>query len=61
MLCDGRLTLYRLGPRRAVWTEYTGTAARRSIGAGCNAHLLRNLEEIVEPEQEKDGWAARCP
>ena len=25
----------------------------------CNAHLLRNLEEIVELEKAPDGWAAR--
>ncbi len=25
----------------------------------CNAHLLRNLEEIVELEKEHDYWAAR--
>ena len=25
----------------------------------CNAHLLRNLQEIVEQEEEPHGWAAR--
>ena len=27
--------------------------------AVCNAHLLRNLEEIVEREPTADSWAAR--
>lgn len=25
----------------------------------CNAHLLRNLQEIIELEQALEGWAAR--
>ena len=25
----------------------------------CNAHLLRNLQEMVEWEQDPDGWAVR--
>ena len=60
-----------MGDRGDVWEGYAGTAvhdrfasywsamADETVHALCNAHLLRNLEEIVELEQEPDGWAAR--
>ena len=68
---DETVTAYRLGDRGDVWEGYAGTAvhdrfasywsamADETVHALCNAHLLRNLEEIVELEQEPDGWAAR--
>ena len=71
VICDERTTLYRLGPRGAVWTEYTGTAVHDRLAcywsrlpaqaehAVCNAHLLRNLEEMVEREPTPDRGAAR--
>ena len=71
VICDGILTFYRLGGRGDVWKAYVGTAVHDRFVAYlgqlpdetahgvCNAHLLRNLEEIVELEKEKDGWAAR--
>ena len=70
-ICDGALTYYRLGGRGDVWTEYVGTAVHdrfapylrrlpeETAHGICNAHLLRNLEEIVEGEQAPHGWAAR--
>ena len=33
----------------------TGTGSGHAF---CNAHLLRNLEEIIKFEGEPDGWAA---
>ena len=72
VICDGTLTCYRLGGRGDVWTAYRGGTAvhdrfvsyfsRLPAGirhAVCNAHLLRNLEEIVEQEPTPDSWAAR--
>ena len=71
VICDGELTCYRLGARGDVWKEYVGTAVHDrfvSYLSGmpdetdhglCNAHRLRNLEEIVEGEKAPDGWAAR--
>ena len=69
---DETVTTYRLGARGDVWEGYAGTAVHdrfarllerpwrtRPVHALCNAHLLRNLEEIVELEKEPDGWAAR--
>ena len=71
VICDETLTCYRLGARGDIWVEYAGTAVHDRFASYlrrlpeetahglCNAHLLRNLEEIVEWEQEPDGWAAR--
>ena len=71
VLCDGTLTCYRLGARGDIWVEYAGTAVHDRFASYlsqlpeetahglCNAHLLRNLEEIVELEKTPDGWAAR--
>ena len=71
VICDDTLTCYRLGARGDVWKAYAGTAVHDRLAsywsqlpeetrhAVCNAHRLRNLEEIVELEQEPDGWAAR--
>ena len=72
VLCDGEHTFYRLGGRGDVWKEYRGGTAVHDrfvayfgqLPAGirhavCNAHLLRNLEEIVEREPTADSWAAR--
>ena len=71
VICDGRTTLYLLGPRGAVWMEYTDTAGHDRLASYwsrlleeapygvCNVHLLRNLEEIVKLKQAPDGWAAR--
>ena len=72
VICDGELTFYRLGGRGDVWTAYRGGTAVHDrfvayfgqLPAGirhavCNAHLLRNLEEIVEREPTADSWAAR--
>ena len=71
VLCDGEFTFYRLGDRGDVWTAYRGGTAVHDrlasywkLPAGirhavCNAHLLRNLEEIVEREPTADSWAAR--
>ena len=68
---DETVTAYRLGGRGEVWEGYAGTAvhdrfaaywsamADETVHTLCNAHLLRNLEEIVELEKEPDGWAAR--
>ena len=68
---DGTVTHYRLGARSDVWKGYAGTAVHdrlasywkhlpdETVHAVCHAHLLRNLEEIVEREQAPDGWAAR--
>ncbi len=68
---DGTVTHYHLGARSDVWTGYSGTAVHdrlasywkhlpdETVHAVCNAHLLRNLEEIVEWEQAPDGWAVR--
>ena len=67
---DETVTAYRPGARGDVWEGYAGTAvpdrfaaygsamADETMHALCNAHLLRNLEEIVELEKEPDGWAA---
>ena len=71
VICDGELTFYRLGSRGDIWKEHVGTAVHDRFASYlgqlpdetahglCNAHLLRNLEEIVELEQAPDGWAAR--
>ncbi len=68
--CDDRFTYYRLGARSAIWTEYVGIAVHDRLASYgtrlsdetahgvCNAHLLRNLEAIVELEKAPDGWAA---
>ncbi len=32
---------------------------QETVYALCNAHLLRNLQEIVELEKQPEGWAAR--
>ena len=68
---DENLTCCRLGGRGDIWTEHVGTAVHdrfapypsrlpdETAHGLCNAHLLRNLEEIVEREQASDGWAAR--
>ncbi len=71
MLCDETLTCYCLGGRGDVWTAHVGVAVHDRFGAYgsrlpqetvhalCNAHLLRNLQEIVELEKAPEGWAAR--
>ncbi len=71
VLCNAELTCYRLGGRGEVWTDYAGIAVHDRFAAYwtrmpqvdahalCNAHLLRNLQEIVEQEEEPHGWAAR--
>ena len=71
VICDGEHTFYRLGARGDVWTAYRGGTAVHDrlasywklpagiLHAVCNAHLLRNLEEIVEREPTADSWAAR--
>ena len=64
VLCDGTLTCYRLGGRggTAVHDRFVAYWSRLPAGirhAVCNAHLLRNLEEIVEREPTADSWAAR--
>ena len=71
VICDGEHTFYRLGGRGDVWTAYRGGTAVHDrlasywklpagiLHAVCNAHLLRNLEEIVEREPTADSWAAR--
>ena len=41
------------------FAAYWSAMADETVHAFCNAHLLRNLEEIVEWEKEPDGWAAR--
>ena len=33
VICDDRTTLYRLGPRGAVWTEYTDTAVHDRLAS----------------------------
>ncbi len=71
VICDETVTSYRLGARGDVWKAYAGTAVHDRLAsygsqlpeetrhAVCNAHLLRNLEEIIELEKAPDGWAAR--
>ena len=71
VICDGTLTCYRLGARGDIWQAYAGTAVHdrfapylsrlpdETAHGLCNAHLLRNLEEMVELEKAPDGWAAR--
>ena len=71
IICDGTLAFYHLGTRGAVWTERVGTAVHDRFASYlsqlpketdhgiCNAHLLRNLKEIIEPGGKPDGWAAR--
>ena len=71
VICDGELTFHRLGGRGDIWKEHVGTAVHDRFAPYlgqlpdetehgiCNAHLLRNLEEIVELEPVPDGWAAR--
>ncbi|MCY3659589.1 MAG: IS66 family transposase, partial [Caldilineaceae bacterium] len=71
VICDGTLTCYRLGARGDIWKAHVGTAVHdrfapylsrlpdETAHGLCNAHLLRNLEEIVELEKAPDGWAAR--
>ena len=63
VLCNEVLTCDRLGARGDVWTEHVGGAVHDRFGAYgsrlsqetvhalCNAHLLRNLQEIVELEK----------
>ena len=60
----------RLGNRGDVWTAhvsvavhdrfraYTSRLPNETVHALCNAHLLRNLKEIVELEREPEDWAA---
>ena len=53
---DGTVTHYRLGP-----AAMPGRGTHRLLDpphAVCNAHLLRNLQEMVKLEQAPDGWAA---
>ena len=72
VLGDETVTAYHLGARGDIREGYAGTAvhdrfasywhaalADETDHALCNAHLLRNLEEIVELEKAPDGWAAR--
>ena len=71
VICDGKHTFHRLGARGDVRTAYRGGTAVHDrlasywklpagiLHAVCNAHLLRNLEEIVEREPTADSWAAR--
>ena len=71
VLCDETLTCYGLGSRGDLWTEHIGVAVHDRFGAytsrlpqetvhvHCNAHRLRNLQEMVELEQAPEGWAAR--
>ncbi len=69
---DETVTAYHLGARGDVREGYASTAvhdrfasywnaamADETDHALCHAHLLRNLEEIVELEQAPEGWAAR--
>ena len=68
---DGTLTSYRLGGRGDIWKAYVGTAVHDRFASDliprpgetapdvCNAHLLHNLEEVIEWEKALDGWAAR--
>ena len=66
VICDGKLTFHRLGNRGDVWKAYRGGTAVHDrfvsyfsqLPAG-TAHLLRNLEEIVERKPTTDSWAAR--
>ena len=71
VICDGTLTCYRLGARGDIGKAYVGPAVHDRFASYlsqlpeetahglCNAHLLRDLEEIVELEKAPDGWAAR--
>ena len=72
VLGDETVTAYHLGARGDIREGYAGTAvhdrfasywhaalADETDHALCHAHLLRNLEEIVELEEAPDGWAAR--
>ena len=72
VLCDGTISpSIAWAARGDIWNEYAGTAVHDRFASYlsqlpeetahglCNAHLLRNLEEIVELERAPDGWAAR--
>ncbi len=71
VICDETVTSYRVGARGDIWQAYAGTAVHDRLAsywsqlpeetrhAVCNAHLLRNLEEIIELEKAPAGWAAR--
>ena len=71
VLCDVQSTCYHLSTHGEVWKAYTDTAVHDRFTAYlsprpdeinhgiCNAHRLRNLEEIVKLEKAPDGWATR--
>lgn len=47
---------YRIRPEHG---EDSSTTIRFGLANLCNVYLLRNLQEIVEPEEEEAGWTAR--
>ena len=68
-LCDEQVTYYWLGQRGDICQAYCGVALHDRMAAYwnlpdevrhalCNAHLLRNLEEVSEQEGEENSWAA---
>ena len=60
VICDGEFTFYRGGTAvHDRFVSYFGQLPAGILHAVCNAHLLRNLEEIVEREPTPNGWAAR--
>ena len=68
---DWRVAPRRGDTASAIWTDYAGLAVHDRFAAYwtrqlqvialalCNAHLLRNLQEVVELEEAPNGWAAR--